>query len=91
MVRVKFVLKKQCAFGQQFLVVGDAPALGQWDPSKATALDGEDGEIQSVCVLPWWCVTRSLLGWTGFAGKQADRVQVLAARCLGACLLAARR
>ncbi|RLN03400.1 uncharacterized protein C2845_PM13G13870 [Panicum miliaceum] len=44
-VRVKFVLKKQCAFGQQFLVVGDAPALGQWDPSKATALDWSEDHV----------------------------------------------
>ncbi|XP_066311505.1 uncharacterized protein [Miscanthus floridulus] len=35
-VRVKFVLRKQCAFGQQFLVVGDDAALGLWDPAKAT-------------------------------------------------------
>jgi len=44
-VRVKFVLKKRCAFGQQFLVVGDDPALGLWDPSKATALDWSEDHV----------------------------------------------
>lgn len=44
-VRVKFVLKKQCAFGEQFLVVGDDPALGLWDPSKATALDWSEHHV----------------------------------------------
>ncbi|KAF8717061.1 hypothetical protein HU200_026172 [Digitaria exilis] len=44
-VRVKFVLKKQCAFGQQFLVVGDDPALGLWDPSKAIALDWSEDHV----------------------------------------------
>ncbi|KAJ1263149.1 hypothetical protein BS78_09G162000 [Paspalum vaginatum] len=37
-VRVRFVLKKQCAFGQSVYLVGDAPALGLWDPSNASAL-----------------------------------------------------
>ncbi|CAO1942338.1 unnamed protein product [Urochloa humidicola] len=44
-VRVKFVLKKQCAFGQHFLVVGDVPALGLWDPSKAIALDWSEDHV----------------------------------------------
>ncbi|CAO1946646.1 unnamed protein product, partial [Urochloa humidicola] len=44
-VRVKFVLKKQCAFGQHFLVVGDVPALGLWDTSKATALDWSEDHV----------------------------------------------
>ncbi|CAL4953594.1 unnamed protein product [Urochloa decumbens] len=44
-VRVKFVLKKQCAFGQHFLVVGDNPALGMWDPSKAIALDWSEDHV----------------------------------------------
>ncbi|KAI5003720.1 hypothetical protein ZWY2020_030880 [Hordeum vulgare] len=44
-VRVKFVLEKRCAFGQRFLVVGDDPALGLWDPAKATALDWSEGHV----------------------------------------------
>ncbi|EMS59541.1 Alpha-amylase [Triticum urartu] len=44
-VRVTFVLEKKCAFGQRFLVVGDDPALGLWDPAKATALDWSEGHV----------------------------------------------
>ncbi|KAL6840085.1 hypothetical protein ACP4OV_029895 [Aristida adscensionis] len=44
-VRVKFVLQKQCAFGQQFLVVGDDPAIGLWNPGKAIALDWSEGHV----------------------------------------------
>jgi len=44
-VRVKFVLRKQCAFGQQFLVVGDDAALGLWDPAKAIALVWSEGHV----------------------------------------------
>ncbi|XP_062181463.1 uncharacterized protein LOC133885734 [Phragmites australis] len=52
-VRVKFVLKKQYAFGQQFLVVVEDPALGLWDPAKATALDWSEGHVWTAkTVLP---------------------------------------
>ncbi|XP_066312973.1 uncharacterized protein [Miscanthus floridulus] len=44
-VRVKFVLRKQCAFGQQFLVVGDDAAVGLWDPAKAIALVWSEGHV----------------------------------------------
>ncbi|WVZ68113.1 hypothetical protein U9M48_017094 [Paspalum notatum var. saurae] len=44
-VRVKFVLKKQCAFGQQFLVVGDDAALGLWDPAKAIPLNWSEEHV----------------------------------------------
>ncbi|KAJ1286288.1 hypothetical protein BS78_03G342000 [Paspalum vaginatum] len=44
-VRVKFVLKKQCAFGQQFLVVGDDAALGLWDPAQATPLNWSEEHV----------------------------------------------
>ncbi|XP_037407423.1 uncharacterized protein LOC119269641 isoform X1 [Triticum dicoccoides] len=44
-VRVTFVLEKKCAFGQRFLVVGDDPALGLWDPAKATTLDWSEGHV----------------------------------------------
>jgi len=60
-VRVKFVLKKRCAFGQQFLVVGDDPALDLWDPSKATALDWSEDHVwtaktvRSSRVRSSWC------------------------------------
>ncbi|KAF0927471.1 hypothetical protein E2562_033549 [Oryza meyeriana var. granulata] len=42
-VRVRFVLKKECIFGQSFHLVGDDPALGLWDPSKAVPLDWSEG------------------------------------------------
>ncbi|XP_062231520.1 uncharacterized protein LOC133928980 isoform X2 [Phragmites australis] len=42
-VVVRFVLKKQCPFGQSFQLVGDDPALGLWDPSKAVALEWAEG------------------------------------------------
>uniref|UniRef100_A0A0D9WH47 CBM20 domain-containing protein n=1 Tax=Leersia perrieri TaxID=77586 RepID=A0A0D9WH47_9ORYZ len=42
-VRVRFVLKKECTFGQSLHLVGDDPALGLWDLSKAVALDWSDG------------------------------------------------
>ncbi|KAM0886096.1 hypothetical protein ACQ4PT_029920 [Festuca glaucescens] len=44
-VQVKFVLQRQCAFGQRFLVVGDDPALGLWDPTKAAALEWSEGHV----------------------------------------------
>ncbi|KAM0929273.1 hypothetical protein ACQ4PT_001716 [Festuca glaucescens] len=44
-VQVKFVLQKQCAFGQRFLVVGDDPALGLWDPTKAAALEWSEDHV----------------------------------------------
>jgi hypothetical protein len=47
-VRVKFVLEKECAFGQHFLLVGDDPALGFWDPAKATALEWSEGHVWTV-------------------------------------------
>lgn len=47
-VRVKFVLEKECAFGEHFLVVGDDPALGFWDPAKAVALDWSEGHVWTV-------------------------------------------
>lgn len=37
-VRVRFVLQKQCSFGQSVCLVGGDPALGLWDPLNAFAL-----------------------------------------------------
>ncbi|KAL5227368.1 hypothetical protein ABZP36_015633 [Zizania latifolia] len=47
-VHVKFVLQKQCAFGQRFLVVGEDPALGLWNPAKAAALDWSEDHVWTV-------------------------------------------
>ncbi|KAL6840286.1 hypothetical protein ACP4OV_030096 [Aristida adscensionis] len=44
-VCVRFVLKKQCPFGQSFHLVGDHQALGVWDPLKAVALEWSDGHV----------------------------------------------
>lgn len=47
-VNVRFKLQKECAFGQQFLIVGDDPVFGLWDPSDAIPLNWSDGHVWSV-------------------------------------------
>lgn len=47
-VQVKFVLQKECEFGQGFYVVGNDPLLGNWNPGSAVPMDWEDGHIWSV-------------------------------------------
>ncbi|KAK9290975.1 hypothetical protein L1049_009157 [Liquidambar formosana] len=47
-VNVKFQLQKECLFGEQFLIVGDDPMLGAWDPSNAIPLDWSDGHVWTV-------------------------------------------
>ncbi|KAK6943519.1 Carbohydrate binding module family 20 [Dillenia turbinata] len=42
---VKFQLRKKCMFGEQFLVVGDDPVLGLWDPEGAIPLEWSDGHL----------------------------------------------
>ncbi|KAJ8483653.1 hypothetical protein OPV22_016138 [Ensete ventricosum] len=42
-VHVRFVLQKMCSFGQQFLLVGDDPMFGMWDPEKAVPLEWSSG------------------------------------------------
>ncbi|KAI3848471.1 hypothetical protein MKX03_031738 [Papaver bracteatum] len=44
-VRVEFQLIRECLFRQEFLVVGDDPILGAWDPSKAIPLKWSQGHI----------------------------------------------
>uniref|UniRef100_A0A453FYJ7 CBM20 domain-containing protein n=1 Tax=Aegilops tauschii subsp. strangulata TaxID=200361 RepID=A0A453FYJ7_AEGTS len=101
-VRVTFVLEKKCAFGQRFLVVGDDPALGLWDPAKATALDWSAGHVwtaRAVISPPipspnqplTFFHSHHLWSGLGFASEQAGRVQVLAAGPLRPRPLAARR
>ncbi|EFJ24188.1 hypothetical protein SELMODRAFT_415024 [Selaginella moellendorffii] len=41
--RVKFVLQRQCMFGEHFKVIGGHPALGEWDPRAAIPLEWSDG------------------------------------------------
>ncbi|KAL6138859.1 hypothetical protein ACLB2K_064138 [Fragaria x ananassa] len=47
-MHVKFQLQKECSFGQQFLIVGDDPILGSWDPERAIPMDWSDGNVWSV-------------------------------------------
>ncbi|KAL6503242.1 hypothetical protein OROHE_023871 [Orobanche hederae] len=44
-VRVRFKLQKECGFGQQFLIVGDDPILGLWDPSDGVPLIWSKGHV----------------------------------------------
>ncbi|XP_017699305.2 uncharacterized protein LOC103711172 isoform X1 [Phoenix dactylifera] len=43
--RVKFLLQKECLFGEQFLLVGDDPIFGLWEPSRAIPLEWSDGHV----------------------------------------------
>lgn len=47
-MHVKFQLQKECSFGQHFLIVGDDPMLGLWDPERAIQMDWSDGNVWSV-------------------------------------------
>ncbi|XP_052172471.1 uncharacterized protein LOC127788331 [Diospyros lotus] len=47
-VHVRFQLQKECSFGEHFLLVGDDPMIGCWDPSNAIPLNWSDGHLWSV-------------------------------------------
>ncbi|XP_027067048.1 uncharacterized protein [Coffea arabica] len=47
-VHVKFQLQRECLFGQQFLIVGDDPMFGLWDPSNAIPLNWSEGHVWTV-------------------------------------------
>ncbi|XP_057535273.1 uncharacterized protein LOC130813455 [Amaranthus tricolor] len=47
-VRMKVELKKECQFGDSFLIVGDDPILGSWNPSHAIPLNWSEGHIWSL-------------------------------------------
>ncbi|XP_010262821.1 PREDICTED: uncharacterized protein LOC104601244 isoform X2 [Nelumbo nucifera] len=47
-VHVRFQLQKECLFGERFLLVGDDPIFGLWDPSNAIPLEWSDGHIWTV-------------------------------------------
>ncbi|CAM8976992.1 unnamed protein product [Rhodiola kirilowii] len=42
---VKFQLQKACGFGDHFLMVGDDPMFGCWDPQNAVPLEWSDGHM----------------------------------------------
>ncbi|XP_028764404.1 uncharacterized protein LOC114722525 [Neltuma alba] len=44
-VRIKLQLQKDCLFGEQFLVVGDDPMIGAWDPSNALPMTWSEGHL----------------------------------------------
>ncbi|EEF34298.1 catalytic, putative [Ricinus communis] len=44
-VHVKIQLNKECSFGEQFVVVGDDPIFGMWDPENAIPLNWSDGHV----------------------------------------------
>ncbi|XP_076958212.1 uncharacterized protein LOC143633875 [Bidens hawaiensis] len=44
-VRVQFRLQRECSFGQNFLITGDHPILGSWDPNNAISLTWSDSHI----------------------------------------------
>ncbi|KAL5180428.1 Alpha-amylase [Glycine soja] len=47
-VRVSFQLEKNCNFGEQFLIVGDDPVLGSWDPLEALPMTWFEGHVWAV-------------------------------------------
>ncbi|MFS7904535.1 putative glucan 1,4-alpha-glucosidase [Helianthus anomalus] len=47
-VGVHFQLRRECSFGQNFLITGDHPILGLWDPNNAVPLTWSDGHIWTV-------------------------------------------
>ncbi|XP_071720579.1 uncharacterized protein [Rutidosis leptorrhynchoides] len=47
-VGVKFQLQRECSFGQNFLLTGDDPVLGLWDPNNAIPLTWSDGHLWTV-------------------------------------------
>ncbi|KAF7845381.1 Phosphoglucan, water dikinase, chloroplastic [Senna tora] len=44
-IRIKFQLQKDCKFGEQFLIVGDDPIMGAWDPSNALPMTWSEGHV----------------------------------------------
>ncbi|CAL0328271.1 unnamed protein product [Lupinus luteus] len=44
-IHVKFELQKNCEFGEQFLLLGDDPMLGSWNPSNALPMTWSDGHV----------------------------------------------
>nr|DAD26688.1 TPA_asm: hypothetical protein HUJ06_028156 [Nelumbo nucifera] len=47
-VHVRFQLQQECLYGEKFLLVGDDPTIGLWDPSNAIPLTWSDGHVWTV-------------------------------------------
>lgn len=47
-IHVKFQIQKECLFGEEFLIVGDDPMFGLWDPASAIPLNWSEEHVWSV-------------------------------------------
>lgn len=62
-MHMKFVLRKECLFGEQFLLVGDDQTFGLWDPSNAIPLEWSDGHVWKAELVRRFCAKVQLLYW----------------------------
>ncbi|MCO5586945.1 hypothetical protein L7F22_040890 [Adiantum nelumboides] len=56
MIKVKFVLRRRCEFGQRFFVIGDDKSLGEWAPEAAIPMQWSEGHV--------WTLEMDLLSGT---------------------------
>ncbi|KAL5991486.1 hypothetical protein ACLOJK_012395 [Asimina triloba] len=47
-VHVKFLLESACSYGETFLLSGDDPMFGLWNPSDAIPLNWSEGHVWSI-------------------------------------------
>lgn len=60
-VRVQFRLQRECSFGQNFLITGDHPILGSWDPNNAISLTWSDGHIWTADIVSFQIIITTLI------------------------------
>lgn len=48
MINVKFQLNCTCKIGEQFLVVGNHPLFGSWDPANAIPMTWSEENVWNV-------------------------------------------
>jgi len=44
-INVKFQLHQKCRFEEQFMVVGNDPMFGSWNPAKAIPMSWSEGHV----------------------------------------------
>jgi len=44
-INVKFQMHRNCSYGEQFLVVGNDPMFGSWNPAKAIPMNWSEGHV----------------------------------------------
>lgn len=44
-INVKFQLQRNCNFGEEFLVVGNDPMFGSWNPENAIPMTWSEGHV----------------------------------------------